>query len=203
LSYQNATGWAQEALGIVNGKGKAPKKPKAPRRARAATIPKSLIYPKITAKNPISVSKEEKIGAGLAAYGSRGAARRAAAALAKGPYGKALGAATGLLKPGFVLSAAALAGLAAYFATSALINRNARTKEELRQNAFEASQAYRRLRLEAAAKQRRPLTPAQQRAAAAAYKRALLDLGLSSHDLKKLNVGFFDKPDPKISTLGG
>ena len=189
MSYQNGTDWANEALGIVGGKkAKAPKAKKAKKR-RLATIPKSITYPKISERNPIKISREEKIGGGLAAYSARAklgaAAKKAAAALG--------GQNIRTLPKGGVIGAAALAGLAAYAVTTALIKRNARTTEELRENAFQLSQAYRRLRQEIEYKQGRKMTPAQQRAAAAAFQKELLKLGLSSHDLSKLNSKFFER----------
>lgn len=186
MPYQNGTDWANEALGIVGTKKPKAKKPK---KKRLATVPKSITYPRISERNPIKVSREEKIGGAAVAYGARAkigaAAKKAAAALGS------MNVKT--LPKGGVIGAAALAGLAAYAVTTALIKRGARTKEELRENAFQLSQAYRRLRQEIEYKQGRKMTPAQQRAAAAAFQKELLKLGLSSHDLSKLNSTFFAK----------
>lgn len=191
-SYSN-TDWAREALGLVGGKpsgspGGSPKA-KKPKAKRQATVPKSIIYPKITPRNPIKISNAEKLGAAAVAYGSRAKVSAAAKAAAR-----ALGSANlKTLPKGGVLGAAAIAGAVAYALTTAVIKRNARTTEELRANAFELSQAYRRLRADLEYKQGRKLTPAQQRAAGAAFQKGLLDLGLSARDLSKLNQKFFEK----------
>lgn len=164
-----------------------PKKPRKPRKRRAAVIPKTLTYPKIDPrKNPYETSKEEKLVGLGAAYTQRGKLAKAAA------IARELGSrGVRTIPKGGVVGLAALTAAAAWTLTRAVINRNASTKQELQENAFELGQAYRRMRLQLAEKQGRPLTPAQQRAAAAVFKRELLKLGLSSHALKKLAPSWF------------
>jgi hypothetical protein len=174
--------------GFFPGSSEAPaKKAKTRRLPRLRRIPSTLPYPKIDPrKNPYQTSKEEKIVGLGGAYAARAKLAKAAA------IAKELGSRSVRSIPkGGVVGLAALAAAAAWTMTRAVINRQASTKQELQENAYELSQAYRRMRLRLAEEQRRPLTPAQQRAAAAVFQRELLKLGLSSHALEKLKSSWF------------
>ncbi len=83
-----------------------------------------------------------------------------------------------------ILGATALAGVAAFALTSYLIHRKPKAREEKLAAAAEAAQAYRAARLMAAEAQGRPLTAAQQKTLAAAFKSKLAALGVTSFSQK-------------------
>ncbi|MGH7180146.1 MAG: hypothetical protein ACREJC_22400 [Tepidisphaeraceae bacterium] len=179
---------------------KTPKAPKYSARSsaaktgrlpRLASIPQTLKYPKITKKNPLKISTEEKlVGGGAALVGARTAKAlsiRAAKAAAETIITPArLAAATGGQIGAQIIAPALIAGVAAYYITRAIINYRARTKEERAQNAFELSKAYRLARSNIETKQRRNLTPAQHQTLGNVFKSQLADLGLSTRDLSRL-----------------
>ncbi len=71
------------------------------------------------------------------------------------------------------LSGVALAGIAAFAATTYIITKRARDKEEREQQAFEAAQAYRQARLQAAVQKGSALTPAENRTLGAEFRAKL------------------------------
>ena len=89
------------------------------------------------------------------------AIKTAATSIIRGNAGKLLRTSVTALPVATTLSLAAMAGIAAYAATTYIITKRARNKEERAQQAYEAAQAYREARLMAAEKQGRPLSAAQ------------------------------------------
>jgi len=98
------------------------------------------------------------------------AAGRSKAILAK------LAAPVGALT-GTTVALALGAGLAAYAATTAILNHIKDAKERKQQAAFEAAQAYRKSRLEAERLAGRPLTAPEQQMLSAKFKEALANVG--------------------------
>lgn len=74
------------------------------------------------------------------------------------------------------LSGVLLAGIAAYAATTYIITKRARNKEEREQQAFEAAQAYRQSRVDAERQKGSKLTTAEQKALAAGFRDTLRSL---------------------------
>lgn len=83
-----------------------------------------------------------------------------------------------------LLGGVALAGVAAYALTRYLVTRKPRKREEQLQAAFEASQALRAARADAAAQQGEPLTPAQNRQLGAIFQKKLKSLGITNFSQK-------------------
>jgi hypothetical protein len=102
------------------------------------------------------------------------AAGGAAVALARTSVKKALATGAGRMALGSV----ALAGIAAYAATTYIIKRVARNKEEKAQQAYEAALAYREARAAARRVVNRDLTPAENRSLGAEFKATLRRLGI-------------------------
>jgi hypothetical protein len=159
------------------------------------SIPKTLQYPRLTAKNPLRLSREEKLlgaAAGLAnqralkSAGTKAVQQAAKVIISRGAVAGFSKAAIARAAATQILGPAAIAGAAAYWITTALLNRKARTREERAINASRAATAYRNLRADIAAKQRRPLSAAQLRQAATAFQVELSKLGLSTADLRNL-----------------
>lgn len=82
------------------------------------------------------------------------------------------------------LSGVLLAGIAAYAATTYIITRSARNKEQRQQQAFEAAQAYRQARQLAAVQKGKALTAAELKTLANEYRRQLKALGISATGVK-------------------
>jgi len=78
------------------------------------------------------------------------------------------------------LSGIALAGIAAFAATTYILQRRARNKEEREQQAYEAALAYREARAAAARQKGAPLTPAENRSLGTEFKATLRRLGIST-----------------------
>jgi len=83
------------------------------------------------------------------------------------------------------LGTAAIAGIAAYAATTWIITRRAKTKAEKQRQAFEAGEAYKQARKLAQEANKGPLTAAQQAQLSAAFRSQLAKLGLSTTNLGK------------------
>jgi hypothetical protein len=182
--------------------------PAAPRRARRRAarkplaVPRTLTYPGKTAPRAPKLGTEEKYALGALGLSGRRAIRRgvgravrAVGALrGKTVRGTAVraavragaGRAGARLALGYLGGAAAVAGVAAYYITRAIINRRARTREERAENAFQIAKAYRLMRADLAKRQGFPLTTEQLQLAAQTFKTELAKLGLTTTDLGRL-----------------
>lgn len=87
------------------------------------------------------------------------------------------------LGTGTTIAAATIAGTMAYFLASAGLRAYAKKKEDLQENAFRASRAYRLARQELEHNKGRPLRETERKILANAYHQNLEKLGLSSRDL--------------------
>lgn len=117
-------------------------------------------------------------GGTAAAIAAGGAtARSIAGAIAARTAGSAAAAA------GLTASLLAAAGLAAYLVTKKILEARAAGREDRAQNAFELAQAYRKARVEAEAKLKRPLNPRELDDFSRLFKAKLKELGLTTDDL--------------------
>lgn len=170
--------------------GYCPKKPSSnpyAEEAEAEYMPKPA-KKKAAKKAPArKVSTLEKAATKAAETAAQNALKRAAAAARKNPEwaaGAAGIAGTKVSQIGKLpkaakvaaLSGVALAGIAAFAATTYIITKRARDKEEREQQAFEAAQAYRQARLQAALQKGSALTPAENRALGAEFRAKLREL---------------------------
>jgi len=104
------------------------------------------------------------------------AAAGAATAVARSSVKKALASGVGRAALGGI----ALAGIASYAATTYILQRRARNKEEREQQAYEAALAYRESRAAAARQKGAPLTPAENRSLGTEFRATLRRLGIST-----------------------
>lgn len=89
----------------------------------------------------------------------------------------------GIVKVG-ALSGIVLAGIAAYAATTWIITRKAKTREEKLRQAAEAAEAYRESRKLAAVKKGAPLTQGELNTLAKEFKKKIASLGITSFSQK-------------------
>lgn len=177
--------------------GPKPKKARKPKRPKKDAVVKLTFKAKAVPRSRLT--SEEKIG--RAAVGSLAAKRTAQAVLKVGRKNVgavarvagrvgARGAAGALASTASAaLGAVALAGIAAFFVTRAIINQRAKTKAQLQENAFQLGQAYRKARLKAEKQQGRPLSADQHQLLRDAFQRHAEDLGIRTPDgwnLRKL-----------------
>jgi len=168
--------------------GYCPKKPSRnpySEEAEAEYLPRTSSRKKAAKKAPArKVSTLEKAATKAAEQAAQSALKRAAAAARRNPEwtaGAAGFAGTKVSKLPMAakvaaLSGVALAGIAAFAATTYIITKRARDKEEREQQAFEAAQAYRQARLQAALQKGSALTPAENRALGAEFRAKLREL---------------------------
>lgn len=198
MTFQGNTDWAKEALGIIGGKPGRPAKVGRARKGRARRPKRigrgDLKYVPVTAKHPLKLSRDEKIGGAVAGVAARKqlqtAAARAARLLGKVPIGTLkTGLQVGARGAAAVLGTAAIVGIGSYYLTSYLLGRKDRERVTLQVNAARAADAYRASRLKIVEDQGRPLTKSQQKSLGRFFQDQLYALGLSKADLSKLTKG--------------
>lgn len=156
------------------------------RKGKALKIPRTLTYPKVTAKNPLRAPSKTEIAIGALGAGRIIRGAKAAASSLRGMT--VIPEAAGEASLGLV-RAVPLAGIAAalaYELTKFGLNAYAMKKATARENAANAADAYRAARVKIAGDQGRPLTATQQKQLARLFKNRLIELGLSSRDLSKI-----------------
>jgi hypothetical protein len=148
-------------------------------------------YVPVTERHPLKIGRDEKVGGAIAALGARRGLQAAGKkVLAKvGGIGIRQLAAGGAGVAGATLTAAAIAGVAAYYLTRYVLGRTDRLRATLQENAARASEAYRAARLQIEEDQGRSLTKSQQAQLGRAFQMNLQKLGLSKNDLSKLTFG--------------
>lgn len=158
--------------------GRCPKKPRTTATSTERAIAKAIGVKVPRASGRTTVAEKIAVAAGgrAAALGGRRLAGKLSGAtleafLSGGVFsgGAAMVAAR--------LSVVAAAGLAAYAATSAILNKIRDAKERKAQQRFELAQAYRQTRLDLAASAGRPLTAVEQSILSTKFKQAAHDIG--------------------------